>query len=545
MDDSARLAHIRDEVEARLKGMAPALPAEVAEAAAQDQAALDAQEELEAESPEAAQARAEAEAERAQERFQDSFFETLSSADYASRQEAVDSMYEDEFVSELESGEEGSRVRSRGATEAEAAELESGKKIRVYRAMQLIDGKLYPPMAAVVDGALVEPTELGKWYVADERPDLAYESGRFKLDEGNGSSIKAAYNPYWHTSRSPLNDQFSSAWKRTNLVTVECEVPASELTSGYKAEKAKDAVGEMDWHSGPVSSMLAKVGLKRKVILSRYCKVLRVIPDAEVADAVSRMLKGKGISIPADVITPSLRKELLARGVKVTPTKNVADVFAWKQLDRKVDESTRMEFQADPFTRDWTVWSEPDYIAALPVHMLPQMEPISDRTDNNSVEKALQSLFDRFGEVTNEDTEEKVVFNRGEDDDAERRRHAHVRPSSEVLVREGRACVDGTGTRDGQAQVPRSRGTVPPVRREVRRLHGCRTRHRRRGFRPVHGPHHKHRTARRSRGVGQRYLRHTKAEGRPPTRAGSEARWYRRSRPSRQETSKIPRERQE
>ena len=309
---------------------------------------------------------------------------------------------------------EPARIRSRSATSAESAELEAGKKIRVYRAMQLIDGKLYPPMAAVVDGALVEPTELGKWYVADERPDLADENGRFKLDKGNGSSIKAAYNPYWHTSRSPLNDQFSSAWKRTNLVTVECEVPASELTSGYKAEKAKDAVGEMDWHSGPVSSKLAKVGLKRKVILSRYCKVLRVIPDAEVADAVSRMLKGKGISIPADVVTPSLRKELLARGVKVTPTKNVVDVFAWKQLDRKVDESTRMEFKADPFTRDWTVWSEPDYIAALPVHTLPQMEPISDRTDNNSVEKALQSLFARFGEVTNEDTEEKVVFNRGD-----------------------------------------------------------------------------------------------------------------------------------
>ena len=138
-------------------------------------------------------------------------------------------------------------------------------------------------MAAVVDGALVEPTELGKWYVADERPDLAYESGRFKLDNGNGSSIKAAYNPYWHTSRSPLNDQFSSAWKRTNLVTVECEVPASELTSGYKAEKAKDAVGEMDWHSGPVSSKLAKVGRRRKVILSRYVKVLRVVPNTEVA----------------------------------------------------------------------------------------------------------------------------------------------------------------------------------------------------------------------------------------------------------------------
>ena len=68
------------------------------------------------------------------------------------------------------------------------------------------------------------------------------------LDKANGSSIEAAYNPYFHTSRSPLNDQFSSAYKRDNLVIVEGEVPASELTSGYKAKYAKDSVGEMKWH---------------------------------------------------------------------------------------------------------------------------------------------------------------------------------------------------------------------------------------------------------------------------------------------------------
>ena len=280
--------------------------------------------------------------------------------------------------------------------------------------MQLIDGKLYPPMAAVVDGALVEPTELGKWYVADERPDLADESGRFKLDKGNGSSIKAAYNPYWHTSRSPLNDQFSSAWKRTNLVTVECEVPASELTSGYKAEKAKDSVGEMDWHSGPVSSKLAKVGRRRKVILSRYVKVLRVVPNTEVARAVSNVLEGTDVAVPANTVTPSLRKELLALGVNVTPTNKVPDVFAMKPPVRSVSDETKALFALDEKTDDWTIMAEPNDIANLPVRHMPKVDPITESTDNNSVEKALQSMFETFNEVTNEETGEPVVFNRSD-----------------------------------------------------------------------------------------------------------------------------------
>ena len=103
MDDPERLAHIRDEVEARVKGMAPALPAEVAEAAAQDKAALDAQEELEAESPEAVQARRDSEAERAQQRFQESLV----------------AQQEDEFYGDDYLAESAPRVRSRGG-EADA-----------------------------------------------------------------------------------------------------------------------------------------------------------------------------------------------------------------------------------------------------------------------------------------------------------------------------------------------------------------------------------------------------------------------------------------
>ncbi len=139
--------------------------------------------------------------------------------------------------------------------------LNNQKAVKVYRAMQEIDGKLYPPMAAKVKSLegkneLVTPSELKVWEQASERPDLIQGGNKFKLDKANGSSIGARYNPYFHTSRSPLNDQFSSAYKRDNLVTVEGIVPVSELTSGYRAEHAKDTVGEMNWHSGPVSSKL-------------------------------------------------------------------------------------------------------------------------------------------------------------------------------------------------------------------------------------------------------------------------------------------------
>jgi hypothetical protein len=199
--------------------------------------------------------------------------------------------------------------------------LERGETITVYRAMQIIDGKLYPPMAARVKNAdgsreLVMPSELGRWEQADERPDLIRRGNKFTLDKANGSSIEAAYNPYFHTSRSPLNDQFSSAYKRGNLVIVEGEVPASELTSGYRAQYAKDAVGEMRWHSGSVSSKLPK-GKERRVILSRWFKPVRIVPDAEVAQTIADMLNGENIEVPYNTVTPSLLKELEKRGVAI------------------------------------------------------------------------------------------------------------------------------------------------------------------------------------------------------------------------------------
>lgn len=61
------------------------------------------------------------------------------------------------------------------------AKLEAEPKVKVYRSMQLIDGKLYPPMSAKVDGKLREPSELGVWEEAGEK-------GRSNPEEGKKQS---------------------------------------------------------------------------------------------------------------------------------------------------------------------------------------------------------------------------------------------------------------------------------------------------------------------------------------------------------------------
>ena len=213
--------------------------------------------------------------------------------------------------------------------------LDNQKHVTVYRAMQEIDGKLYPPMTAyTIDEngkKIMRPAaEIGSWYQSVERPDLIDpKTGKFKLekgatDAGKGSAVNAAYNPYFHTSLSILNDQFSSAWDRSNLVVVEGEVPVSELTSGYKAQYAKDAVGKTKWHSGPVATELNKIGKPREVILSRYFKPIRVIGNDEAARSIADTLKGTKISIPENVVSPKLLGELKKLGVNVSAPKGLS-----------------------------------------------------------------------------------------------------------------------------------------------------------------------------------------------------------------------------
>lgn len=200
--------------------------------------------------------------------------------------------------------------------------LNKEKTFRMYSGMQEMDGKLYSPMAAIIDGKRTDATEIGAWMGADERPDLV-KNGKFQLvktDKNPGAGegpVPAAYNPYMHTSTSVMNDQFSGAYARGNIKVVEWEIPESEKTSGYHAEGAKNSVGLVPWTSGTVNSLLPK-DRQRSVMLSRWRKAVRILPDEEVAEKIADQLRGTGLAIPWNVVTPSQLRELVKLGVPIT-----------------------------------------------------------------------------------------------------------------------------------------------------------------------------------------------------------------------------------
>ena len=207
-------------------------------------------------------------------------------------------------------------------------EFAEGKTVKAYRTMQVIDGRLYSPMATKVGGKTTPEIKLGVPEQSEEHPEIikgtkigrdGVEQGYVVIDKGLGKgTLTVAYNPYAHTSRTVLNDQFSSAYIRPNLVTVEVEVPESELTSGYRAHMAKDAVGEISWHSGSVSGQLAELGRPRRVILTRYDRPVRIVPFREVAQMIAAQLDGTDIAIPYNVVQPQLRIELERLGVAIS-----------------------------------------------------------------------------------------------------------------------------------------------------------------------------------------------------------------------------------
>lgn len=207
-------------------------------------------------------------------------------------------------------------------------EFAEGKTVKAYRTMQVIDGKLYSPMATKVGGKATPEIKLGVPEQAEEHPEIikrtkvgrdGVEVGYVVIDKGLGKgTLEVAYNPSIHASLTPLNDQFTSADIRPNLVIVETLIPKSELTSGYRAPMAKDAVGEMSWHSGTVSGKLAELGKPRRVILSRYDMPVRIVPFKEVAKMIAAQLEGTDIAIPYNVVTPQVRMELPRLGIAIS-----------------------------------------------------------------------------------------------------------------------------------------------------------------------------------------------------------------------------------
>ena len=209
--------------------------------------------------------------------------------------------------------------------------LENQKHITTYRAMQVVDGELYPPMAEFIgskkDGNREDSSSIGSWEMATEHPELIkWVNGKPKFelkkvnDDGSVSTVPAAYNPYMHSSNTVLNDQFSKAFQRNNLVVVECVVPVSESNGAYHAEYAKDSTGWHEWKSGIVAGDLAKQksGFRRDVFLSRYIKPVRILPDTEVAEKIAGYLDGTDVTIPFQSAWPTLRDALVKAGVSVT-----------------------------------------------------------------------------------------------------------------------------------------------------------------------------------------------------------------------------------
>lgn len=246
------------------------------------------------------------------------------------------------------------QIRFHRVTEPEELErLNKEKTFRMYSGMQEVDGKLYSPMAAIIDGKRTDATEIGAWMGADERPDLV-KNGKFQLvktDKNPGAGegpVRAAYNPYMHTSTSMMNDQFTGAYARGNIKVVEWEIPESEKTSGYRAEGAKDAVGLVPWHSGSVNGLLPK-DRQRSVMLSRWRKAVRVVPDSEVAESIAEQLEGTGLAIPWNVVTPNQVRELAKLGVPITTVESGMQAPETKEKFMAQMEELKKEFPQAQF----------------------------------------------------------------------------------------------------------------------------------------------------------------------------------------------------
>lgn len=218
-------------------------------------------------------------------------------------------------------------------------ELEADEHRTTYRAMALIDGKLYPPMASKIQDEsgnwnLQQGLELGQWVESDATTDsrMFNAKGQFHLMKDNGDDLWVAYNPYIHSSDSMMNDQFSTYHKRPNLVVVEGEIPESEVTSGYRAETtlddgrrilAKDTTGPTQkWNTGDVFKELKKrYGRKRTVYLTNHFKPTRIVPDSEVAQHINGLVADTDVAVPYNVVPPGVRRELQNLGTNMEQNK--------------------------------------------------------------------------------------------------------------------------------------------------------------------------------------------------------------------------------
>ena len=148
-------------------------------------------------------------------------------------------------------------------------------------------------------------SQFGRWGVSEENPDLVDENGKITLVKPDGKTVgNVDYNPYFHIRPYLFNKQFKQAWERPKLVFIETEFPASELSSGFKADKAKLPVGRHSWNGGDL-------------ILSRWTRPKAIVPWREVAPHWIEEFKDSGVHF--DNVPPALLNVLRDNGVKILP----------------------------------------------------------------------------------------------------------------------------------------------------------------------------------------------------------------------------------
>ena len=148
-------------------------------------------------------------------------------------------------------------------------------------------------------------SQFGRWGVSEENPDLVDENGKIDLVKPDGKTVgNVDYNPYFHIRPYLFNKQFKQAWERPKLVFIETEFPASELSSGFKADKAKLPVGRHHWNGGDL-------------ILSRWTRPKAIVPWREVAPHWIEEFKDSGVHF--DNVPPALLNVLRDNGVKILP----------------------------------------------------------------------------------------------------------------------------------------------------------------------------------------------------------------------------------
>lgn len=313
----------------------------------------------------------------------------------------------DAVVKEL--GRMGVRVKSEEETEkrrrmvddSELIErLESEPKETGYRNVVLnADGTLGSPMASKlgrkgVGRSATSGFAFGSWEQADENPDMATDEGKIDLIKPDGKAVGGVdYNPYIHIRPTLVNKQFKQAWERPNLVYVETEYPSSELTSGYRAEKAKKAVGRHDWNGG-------------ELILSRWDKPVRIVPWERVADDWEQEFKGEGI--PFDIIPPRLLPILAERGMEILPPhkgmgKACNDAYErWKSAPEAYygeNVTVKREGETDPTELtygDWFDQGSVERIGAFRGDSRKRIDAMKER-QKASVRKRLEEQIEKMG----------------------------------------------------------------------------------------------------------------------------------------------------